>query len=58
MKHRSSTAAGWRAAPAALDRLPDEDFDRYLLIDDSDEDMPEIRIVLRDHALQIEEAQP
>ena len=48
--NRSSThAADTRAAQAALTRptVPElETFDRYLLIDDSDEDMTQIRTVL------------
>jgi hypothetical protein len=47
MNRRSFPAAATRAASAALTRPQDEDFDRYLLIDDTDEDASEISILLR-----------
>ena len=45
---RSSASADTRAAHAALARLPvpELEFDRYLLVDDSDEDMTQILTVL------------
>ena len=45
---RSSASAATRAAHAALARppVPELDFDRYLLVDDSDEDMTQILTVL------------
>lgn len=46
--NRSNTAAEQRAASAALIRPQDEDFDRYLLIDDSDEYGTEIHTLLRE----------
>jgi hypothetical protein len=45
---RSITAAATRAAHAALTRSQDEDFDRYLLIDDSEEDLSAIFSVLQE----------
>ena len=45
---RSSPAAATRAAHAALTRSQDEDFDRYLLIDDSDEDFSTILSILQE----------
>ena len=50
MTHRSAPAADTRAASAALPRLqtPIDNFDRYLLIDDSDEDVTEISLFLRE----------
>jgi hypothetical protein len=46
MSHRSTPAAAGRAAPAALSGP--EDFDCYLLIDDTDEYASEICTVLRE----------
>ena len=60
---RSSASADTRAAHAALARLPvpELDFDRYLLVDDSDEDMTQILTVLtertslaRDTSLEVQ----
>lgn len=48
MTHRSTQAADTRAAQAALTRLQHETFDRYLLIDDSDEDITQIISVIRE----------
>ncbi len=52
MNRSSSTAAETRAAHAALTRLPvpDEDFDCYLLIDDTDEDITEIHTLMRERS--------
>ena len=51
MKPSSIHAAATRAAQAALPRpSQDEDFDRYLVIDDSDEDLSAILCVLRQRA--------
>ena len=47
---RSTQAAATRAAQAALTRPQDEDFDRYLLIDDRDEDLTEIVSILRERS--------
>ena len=48
MSPRCTATADTRAAHAALARLPvpELDFDRYLLIDDSDEDATQILTVL------------
>ena len=48
---RSSIAADTRAAYAALTRPQhsDHEFDRYLLIDDTDEFTTEIRFIFREH---------
>jgi hypothetical protein len=48
MNRSSTPTADTRAAFAALARLPvpELDFDRYLLVDDSDEDMTQILTVL------------
>ena len=46
MTHRSTHAADTRAAQAALTRHPYDDVDRYLLIDDSDEDITQIISVM------------
>jgi hypothetical protein len=43
---RSTHAAGTRAAPAALTPAQESDFDRYLLVDDSDDFTTEIRTLL------------
>jgi hypothetical protein len=48
MTQRSTQAADTRAAQAALTRLPYDSFDRYLLIDDSDEDITHIISVVRE----------
>ncbi len=48
--NRSTPAAATRAAHAALHRPQDEDFDRYLLIDDSDDDIAEIVTFLRERS--------
>jgi hypothetical protein len=45
---RSTHAAGTRAAQAALTPANESDFDRYLLIEDSDDSTNEIRIILRE----------
>jgi len=60
MNHSSLTAAETRAALAALNRLQasDEDFDCYLLVDDTDEAMTEIRSVLRERSPRGLEVQP
>lgn len=47
---RSTSAAAPRAALAALTRPQDEDFDRNLLIDDSNDDIAEIVTFLREHS--------
>ena len=51
MTRSSTSAADRRAAQAALSRPKhaDHDFDRYLLIDDTDEFITEIHTVLRKH---------
>ena len=48
MTRRSSSTAGTRAAQAALARppAPELECDRYLLVDDSDEDATQILTVL------------
>ena len=60
---RSNASSDTRAAQAALARpaVPELDFDRYLLIDDSDEDMTQILTVLcertcpaRDTSLEVQ----
>jgi hypothetical protein len=48
--NRSNTAAEQRAASAALIRPQDEDFDRYLLIDDGDEYAGEITTIPRERS--------
>lgn len=48
MTHRSTQAADTGAAQAALARLQLETFDRYLLIDDSDEDITQILCIVRE----------
>jgi hypothetical protein len=48
MRHSSTHAAATRAAHAALPRP--EDFDRYLLIEDIDDDTFEIRTLLRERS--------
>jgi hypothetical protein len=55
MNRSSNPAADTRAAPAALTRptVPELDsFDRYLLIDDSDEDATQIMTVLCERTCQ------
>jgi hypothetical protein len=49
---RSSLAAETRAAHAALNRpqVNDHEFDRYLIIDDTDEFTTEIRTILRERS--------
>jgi hypothetical protein len=48
---RSTHAAARRAAQAALTRpSQDEDFDRYLVINDSDDDFSTIFCVLRERS--------
>ena len=47
---RSTHAAEQRAAFAALHRPQDEDFDRYLLIDDCDEYACEISTILSERS--------
>lgn len=48
MTRRGRATAGTRAAPAALARppVPELDCDRYLLVDDSDEDATQILTVI------------
>jgi hypothetical protein len=53
---RSIHAAATRAAHAALPR-PD-DFDRYLLIDDTDDEATAIRVLLCEHGARSLEVQP
>jgi hypothetical protein len=48
MTQRSTQAAETRAAQAALNRLPQKNVDRYLLIDDSDEDITQFVTVVRE----------
>jgi hypothetical protein len=48
MTQRSTQAADTRAAQAALTRLPYDNLDRYLLIDDSDDDITQIISVIRE----------
>ena len=52
MTRRSTPTADTRAAQAALARppVPEPDFDRYLLVDDSDEDATQILTVLCERA--------
>jgi hypothetical protein len=45
---RSAQAAGTRAAPAALNPARDADFDRFLLIEEIDDETTDIRILLRE----------
>jgi hypothetical protein len=45
---RSMQAAGTRAAQAALNPARDSDFDRYLLVEDTDDFTTEIRTILRE----------
>jgi hypothetical protein len=45
---RGTHAAGTRAAHAALTPAPESEFDRYLLVDDSDDVTTEIRTILRE----------
>jgi hypothetical protein len=45
---RGTHAAGTRAAQAALTPARDADFDRYLLVDDTDDVATEIRTILRE----------
>jgi hypothetical protein len=47
---RSTHAAGTRAAQAALTPAQESDFDRYLLIDDTDDFATEIRTILRERS--------
>ena len=47
---RSFPAAAPRAAQAALTRPLVQDFDRYLLIDDSDDDATVITTIVRERA--------
>ena len=57
--NRSQQAAATRAAPAALTRPQGsyDEFDRYLLIDDTDEDASEIRTLMRERAPRGSEVQ-
>ena len=48
MTHSSTQAADTRAAQAALTRHPNDNVDRYLLIDDSDEDITQLISVIRE----------
>jgi len=57
MRQSSTTAADTRAAHAALTRPPIQDFDRFLLIDDSDEDATEIRTIMRERSPRALEVQ-
>ena len=50
MVHRSTQAADTRAAQAALTRLQHQTFDRYVLIDDSDDDITQIITVMRERS--------
>ena len=45
---RSTHAAGTRAAQAALNPAEESDFERYLLVDDTDDVTTEIRTILRE----------
>ena len=45
---RSTHAAGTRAAHAALTPAHESDFDRYLLVEDTDDFTTEIRTILRE----------
>jgi hypothetical protein len=47
---RSTHAAGTRAAFAALTPADESDFDRYLLIEDSDDFSSQIRTILRERS--------
>ena len=47
---RSTHAAGTRAAHAALTRRQDQEFARYLLIDEIDDFASEIRTILRERS--------
>ena len=60
MTQSSLTAAETRAARAALNRLQasDENFDCFLLVDDTDEAVTEIRSVLRERSPRGLEVQP
>lgn len=58
MRQSSTHAAETRAAQAALTRPLVQDFDRYLLIDDSDEHATEIRTLLRERSQRRPEVQP
>jgi hypothetical protein len=55
MTRRSASTADTRAASAALARppVPELDFDRYLVIDDSDEDITQILTVLCERTVRI-----
>jgi hypothetical protein len=50
MRSNNRTAADTRAAPAALARPDACEFDRYLLIEDSDDVVTEIRSMLRERS--------
>jgi len=50
MNRSSTQAADTRAAQAALTRPHVQDFDRYLMIDDCDDDVTEIHTILREHS--------
>ena len=55
--NRSITAADTRAAQAALNRPLNtefDDLDRYLLVDDTDESVTEIRTILRERSPRLE----
>jgi ribonuclease HI len=60
MYRSNSTVAETRAALAALNRLQvsEENFDCFLLVDDSDEAMTEITSVLRERSPRGLEVQP
>ena len=50
MTQRSTHATDTRAAQAALTRLPYDNLDRYLLIDDNDEDITQIFSAMRERS--------
>ena len=57
MRQSSIHAADTRAAQAALPRPLVQDFDRFLLIDDTDDDISEIRTLLRERSPRALEVQ-
>ena len=57
MKHSSTHAADTRAAHAALTRPLVQDFDRFLLIDDTDDDSTVIHTLLRERSPRALEVQ-
>ena len=52
---RSTHAAGTRAAQAALTPAHESDFDRYLLVEDSDDFTTELRTIVRERLPRGEE---